>query len=365
MACDDDYITANLNRHYAICLTHRRQRQTGEQWRVRPRPGGPTGGRGRGDRRRRPPPRPQPGRRALLAAHRDGRPASETAMVLLLAAARPLVLALDPADRFHDSRASLWSAVANRLSALDPDDVAANPVPFLVALLGRIRPYALRHPSEPAGPIAASDAELELLLDPQPRPRPRRARRGDRPPRPRRRPPGPRMERPDPLRRRPAATAAASTRAASPGTADASPNTSATSPDTPNHQSTETSHEHHHPRRPPPRRPGTPRHHRRCRHHVPPRRRRTDATGCGSTSKPGVSSRASPPASPKADRSASPASCATSPTRTRAGERRDHWYVAAVEISFLQDGPPRTDPGPTAADERDPEPAAAGGVSTC
>ena len=25
-------------------------------------------------------------------------------------------------------------------------------------------PYALRHPSEPAGPIAASDAELELLL---------------------------------------------------------------------------------------------------------------------------------------------------------------------------------------------------------
>ncbi len=165
MACDDDYITANLNRQYAICLTHRRQRQTAEQWRDVP---GLTG-------------RPVDElaaivadshhhehnlvAAALLTAHRvDRRPASETAIVLLLAAARPLVLALDPADRFRDSRASLWAAVANRLSALDPDDVAANPVPFLVALLGRIRPYALRHPSEPVGPIAASDAELELLL---------------------------------------------------------------------------------------------------------------------------------------------------------------------------------------------------------
>ena len=56
------------------------------------------------------------------------------------------------------------------------------------------------------------------------------------------------------------------------------------------------------------------------------------------------------------------------PYTNAAGERRDHWYVAAIEISFLhspEDGPSRTDPGPAAADERDPEPAAAGGASTC
>jgi hypothetical protein len=163
VACDADYITANLNRHHAICLTYRRQRETGEQWRDVPglsgRPvtevGAIVADAHHSDHNQ--------VAGALLAAHRAGR-ASETAMILLLASARPLVLALDPDDRFHDSRASLWSAVVKRLSDLDPDDVAANALPFLVALLGRIRPYAFRHPSEPAGPIAASDAELELLL---------------------------------------------------------------------------------------------------------------------------------------------------------------------------------------------------------
>jgi len=163
VACNDDYITANLNRHFAACLTHRRQREASAQWREVPGLAGravselaavvadshhldhnQVAG-------------------ALLAAHRDGR-APDTAMALLLSAIRPLVLVLDPADRFHDSRASLWSAVATRLSRLNPDDVAASTVPFLVNLIGRIRPYARRHPSEPAGPIAASDAELELLL---------------------------------------------------------------------------------------------------------------------------------------------------------------------------------------------------------
>ena len=164
MACDD-YIIANLNRQYTVCLTHRRQRQTAQQWRDVHRLSGRTvaeiaaivADSQHCDHNQ--------VAAGLLAAHRaDSGPASETATVLLLAAARPLVLTLDPSDRFHDSRASLWSAVVHRLSGLDPDDVAANHVPFLLALLGRIRPYALRHPSEPAGPIPASDAELELLL---------------------------------------------------------------------------------------------------------------------------------------------------------------------------------------------------------
>jgi hypothetical protein len=163
VAYDNDYITANLHRHYAVCLTRRRQREAAEQWQD------VDGLAGRSvselaavvaDSHHRD---HNQVAGALLAAHRNGQ-AADTAMVLLLSAARPLVLVLDPADRFHDSRASLWSAVATRLSCLDPDAVATSAVPFLVNLLGRIRPYARRHPSEPAGPIAASDAELELLL---------------------------------------------------------------------------------------------------------------------------------------------------------------------------------------------------------
>ena len=165
MACDNDYITTNLNRNYAICLTQRRQRQTRQQWLQHPA----LSGRSVTDVAAIVADAHHPDHNdvagALLAAHRSAAgPSSETAMVLLLCAARPLVLVLDPADRYGDSRASVWSVVIHRLNSLEPDAVAAGPVPFLLALLGRVRPDAARYPSEPVGPLAASDAELELLL---------------------------------------------------------------------------------------------------------------------------------------------------------------------------------------------------------
>ena len=153
MAYDNDYITANLNRLYAIWLTQRRQRQTRQQWLRHPA----LSGRSVTDVAAIVADAHHPDHNdvagALLAAHRSSvGPASETAMVLLLCAARPLVLVLDPADRYGDSRASVWAVMVNRLNSLEPQTVAASPVPFLVALLGRVRPDASRYPSEPAGP---------------------------------------------------------------------------------------------------------------------------------------------------------------------------------------------------------------------
>jgi len=85
-------------------------------------------------------------------------------------ASRPLVLALDPGDRHADSRASLWSAVARRLSALTPADIADSSVPFLVALLGRIRPDASKHPSEPDRSAQVDSDRLEAALQRAPDP---------------------------------------------------------------------------------------------------------------------------------------------------------------------------------------------------
>ena len=77
---------------------------------------------------------------------------------------------LDPTDRHHDSRAALWASVARRLRALEPDHVAASPVPFLVALLGRVRTDAVKHPSEPRPGHVVNDATLERLLSRSPDP---------------------------------------------------------------------------------------------------------------------------------------------------------------------------------------------------
>ena len=52
--------------------------------------------------------------------------ADDAEIVVLLVAARPLVLMLDPSDRNHDSRAALWASVARRLRALEPNHVAAS-----------------------------------------------------------------------------------------------------------------------------------------------------------------------------------------------------------------------------------------------
>ena len=81
---------------------------------------------------------------ALLAAHRDRSSIADDAeIVVLLVAARPLVLMLDPSDRNHDSRAALWASVARRLRALEPDHVAASPVPLIPLLPSSRRGMAL------------------------------------------------------------------------------------------------------------------------------------------------------------------------------------------------------------------------------
>jgi hypothetical protein len=162
----DDYITAHLNRLFDGALQPRRQRQVERHWTAYP----PLAGRA---------PREvativadayHPDHNlvagALLAAHRDraGQP-TDTEMVFLLCAARPLVLMIDPTDRHADSRASLWSSVACRLAHLDVAEVAASPVPFLVALLGRIRPDAAKHPSEPARQTFPPEVQFEALTN--------------------------------------------------------------------------------------------------------------------------------------------------------------------------------------------------------
>ena len=73
---------------------------------------------------------------ALLGAHHTG---DIDAGIILLSAIRPLVHALDPTDRHHDGRSQLWAAAARRLTITRPAEVAANPKPFLVIFLGRIR----------------------------------------------------------------------------------------------------------------------------------------------------------------------------------------------------------------------------------
>ena len=102
---------------------------------------------------------------ALLAAHRaDNGQASETAMVLLLAAARPLVLVLDPSDRSRTPERACGRPSSTGSAASTPTPSPPARCRSSSTCSAASGPYALRHPSEPVGPIAASDAELEVLL---------------------------------------------------------------------------------------------------------------------------------------------------------------------------------------------------------
>jgi hypothetical protein len=157
-----DYITANLNQRFDAYLQPRRQHHTRQHWQHYPALASRDVQQAAAVVADANHPDHNTVAAALLAAHRDrpGQP-TDTEMILLLAAARPLVLSLDPTDRYHDSRASLWMSVAARLARLTPGDITANPTPFLVALYGRIRPDAAKHPSEPA-PLHTTD-DLDTL----------------------------------------------------------------------------------------------------------------------------------------------------------------------------------------------------------
>ena len=166
-----DFITGLLAQQYTACLHHSRRRRTALHWRSYPALAERTVETVAAIAADAYHPDHNPVAASLLAAHRDGpgTPA-DTEITLLLVAARPLVLVLDPGDRYHDSRASLWAAVARRLAVLDPPAVAHNPVPFLVALLGRIRPDATKHPSEPVPSPVHSNYPVEAALARHPAP---------------------------------------------------------------------------------------------------------------------------------------------------------------------------------------------------
>ena len=166
-----DFITGLLTRQYAASLYASRRRRTADHWRSYPALAERTVDEAAAVVTDAYHPDHNIVAAALLAAHRErpGQP-TDTEIILLLVAARPLVLALDPGDRHLDSRASLWSAVARRLSALTPADIAESTVPFLVALLGRIRPDASKHPSEPALSLHADSDRLEAALQRAPDP---------------------------------------------------------------------------------------------------------------------------------------------------------------------------------------------------
>lgn len=163
---DTDFITAHLSQLRHTALSQRRQLRLQRHWRPYPALAGRT-----------------PSQvadiaadayhrdhnavaAALLAAHRArvGQP-TDAEMAFLLCAARPMVLLIDPSDRYGDSRASVWSSVACRLARLDPDEIAASATPFLVALLGRIRPDAAKHPSEPRRLVVAHEAQFDRLAE--------------------------------------------------------------------------------------------------------------------------------------------------------------------------------------------------------
>lgn len=163
-----DYITGTLNGRYQSCLTRTRRRRTECHWRSYPILAGRSieavaaivGDANHPDH--------NAVAAALLITHRDRQPFDDdTEMTLLLCAARPLVLALDPGDRHDDSRAVLWCSVARRLQLLVPDDVATAQVPFLVALLGRLRPDA-QYRRRPVELTLVPAASLEQRICPHP-----------------------------------------------------------------------------------------------------------------------------------------------------------------------------------------------------
>lgn len=161
----DDYITAHLRQLRSTALRERRQRVTRQHWSTYAALAGTSLDEAATIVADAYHPDHNLVASALLAAHRDraGQP-TEAEMVFLLCAARPLVLMLDPTDRHGDSRASLWSSVACRLAHLDPNEVAGSPAPFLVALLGRIRPDSMKHPSEPRPQTFATVVEFDALV---------------------------------------------------------------------------------------------------------------------------------------------------------------------------------------------------------
>ena len=83
---------------------------------------------------------------ALLALSRNDPDGDE--MMLLLNAVRPIVVTVDRADRYRDSRATMWTRVVHYLANSDPAAVTTSRVPYLVWLLGRARGDIGRRPSE-------------------------------------------------------------------------------------------------------------------------------------------------------------------------------------------------------------------------
>ena len=157
MACTDP-VTTNLADQLQRTLYPGRQQRIAARWHTRPDLAGRpvdhiVAAAGDADH-----PDHNPTCAALLAAHHTGDP---DASIILLAAIRPLVHALDPTDRHHDGRSQLWAAAARRLAITAPAEIAANPKPFLVIILGRIR-----RDQRPTGPHTAPT--YGLTYDPAP-----------------------------------------------------------------------------------------------------------------------------------------------------------------------------------------------------
>jgi hypothetical protein len=101
----------------------------------------------------------------LLRAHQGG---DYDASVVLLVACRPLVLALVQPRHGDDQFPRLWAAVAKALATTTPDQVEANPKPFLVTLIGRLRRDCRRqHEAQARGfvPTGFDDTSVAIHLD--------------------------------------------------------------------------------------------------------------------------------------------------------------------------------------------------------
>lgn len=165
-----DYITDTLNARYERCLHPRRQQRIVQRWQARPA----LAGRSLAEITAIVTDGYHPDHNRVAAAiidahHRRHDDRDDDAMTILLVAARPLVLSLDPGDVDRDSRATLWNAVGSRLQAMTAAEIVDNPTPFLVTLLGRIRHLKAGSPSrrdsEPTSPIRDRDLAPTHTVD--------------------------------------------------------------------------------------------------------------------------------------------------------------------------------------------------------
>jgi hypothetical protein len=96
----------------------------------------------------------------LLRAHQGG---DHDATIVLLVACRPLVLALVQPRHGDDQFPRLWAAAAKALATANPDQVEANPKPFLVTLIGRLRRDSRRqHQTQARGFVPAGFDETSV-----------------------------------------------------------------------------------------------------------------------------------------------------------------------------------------------------------